>query len=329
MPNPIPDILHKEYIRSITKIAPKRPVFKLTWNENPQTHQDRYFILKAEFRSRWSPDAEETLKFAYGLMREAARGVRGRPLDATETRWLYELVDTGKLDTGANAEVKNLLQGKAQFKWIIMGFKAGLMDLEAVVDEKDAAKAALILSNLRDGENLERLGAILVVDMFLNNSDRFKVLPGKKGIQNQGNVFFVDKGNGILKIKGLDPFDPSRSNAVLDQMLNNPRDLRDLEEWWSGTLLTDDKELKRVAQNACESLNEELLPILRKAGYEEKVIEKDFKLGKSHVSKVITSMEKTRKKVKDYCEARRSGMSGKAKPVAGLESRMKELGWIK
>jgi hypothetical protein len=317
MPNEIPVILHKAHIKSLLNVAPNHPVFRLMWNDG-RGGADRPFIIKGDSGSK------ETMASAYGLMREAARGVRWRVLDASETRWLFEVADTKSVD-GATKIYMAKLQA-AGYTWVIMGNKDALLQLEDVIQKNDSATAAAMLMALGDEENLHRLGAILVVDMFTNNADRFKVKPGEQGIQNMGNVFFVRKGDGTLRIKGLDPFDWTKSNSLLETTVSTSKDPTD-GGWWSGIMLRKDAELERVARAAATSLNQELGAVMRRAGYQENAIQQ-LSLGKREIGKVVDGMKAARKKVENACHSSVGRMAGNTKAQAGMLSRMRALGWV-
>lgn len=318
MPNDIPVILHKAHIRSIVGLAPGHPVFRLMWNDAPALSPDRPFILKGD------PGSKETMSSAYGLMRDAARGVRWRVLDKSETRWVFEEAAAGKADATTQTYMAKLKDAPG-YTWVVMGHKAVLIELDDVIQKQNTAKAAAMLAAMSETENLHRLGAILVVDMFTNNTDRFEVMPNARGIQNKGNVFFVQKGDGSLRIKGLDPFDYTKSKAQLETVVTATKNPTD-PGWWSGIMIKKDSELERVAKNAVESLNDELAAALRKGGYTEAAI-KQLHLKKHHVSKVVEGMKDARQNIKNACQARVGQMKGNPTAEAGLRSRMQALNW--
>ncbi len=322
MPNELPVILHKAYIQSILHIAPGRPVFRIVWSDGNAL--PRSLILKGEMDMTGRGPSKETLASSYGLMREAARGVRSRVLDKSETRWVFEVADTKSAD-GATKTYLATLQA-APMTWVIMGNKAALLEIEDVIKKNDAGTAAAMLAAMHDDENLHRLGAILVVDMFTNNLDRFKVKPGESGIQNMGNVFFVRKGDGTLRIKGLDPFDYTKSNALLENVVTRSKDPTD-SGWWSGIMIKKDAQLERVAKAAVESLNEELGGVMRQK-FDAKVI-RDLSLGKSQISTVVDGMKSARQKIKNMCQSSIGRMGDNPQAQAGLRSRMQALGWAR
>lgn len=200
-----------------------------------------------------------------------------------------------------------------------------LVELDKVIANNDAGTAAAILASMSEEENLHRLGAILVVDMFTNNTDRFEVMPNARGIQNKGNVFFVRKGDGRLRIKGLDPFDYTKSGALLETVVAKTKDPTD-SGWWSGIMIKKDSELQRVARTAVESLNDELVAVIRAAGYHHTAI-KQLALGKTEISKVVDGMKEARQKIKNACLSRVDRMGGNPQATAGLQSRLDALGW--
>lgn len=320
MANPLPPILHQAHILRITNIAPGHPVFEMVWNDKPGKHPDRPFIVKGDGGSA------ESVGSAYGMMRDVARGARARVLDVQERNFFFA---AGGQDSVADATTKAYLTTlkPAPFQWVLMGHKAALLELDKVLNTQDTGTAALMLACLKDEENLQRLGAILAVDMFTNNTDRFEVLPGQKGITNRGNVFFVRKASGDLRIKGLDPFDYTKSKAQLETVVTATKDHTDAG-WWSGIMLKKDAELERIAKNACKSLSTELGSVLRANGYAETVI-KQLSLRSEHVKIVVASMKTTRDAIKNSCTAKLARTDLKAQVRAGLQSRMQALGWTK
>jgi hypothetical protein len=320
MPNPLPNIIHQAHLLRITNIAPRHPVFEVAWNDLPGKQPDRLFIVKGD---EGSADSVGT---AYMMMRDVARGARARLLDPQERKFFFA---AGAQDSVADPATKAYLTTlmAAPFQWVLMGYKAALLELDKVLSAQDAGTAALMLACLKDAENLQRLGAILAVDMFTNNTDRFEVLPGRKGIANKGNVFFVRKASGDLRIKGLDPFDYTKSKARLETVVTGTKDHTDAG-WWSGILLKSDAELERIAKNACKSLSTELGGILRASGYAESVI-KQLSLRSEHVKTVVASMKTTRQLIKDSCTAKMMRTDLKAQVRTGLQSRMQALGWVK
>lgn len=320
MSNEIPLILHKAHIQGIAGLAKGHPVFRLFWNDNPGNGADRPFILKGD------PGSKETMSAAYGLMREVARGVRWRVLDGSETRWLFEVAATGNgTDPDTQAFLAKLKP--AGYTWVIMGNKAALLELDDVINKNDAGTAAAMLAAMSDEENQRRLGAILVVDMFMNNTDRFEIMPNSRGITNKGNVFFVRKGDGKLRIKGLDPFDYTKSKAQLETVVGTTKDHTDAG-WWSGIMIRKDAELERVAKSACESLNQELGAVMRAGGYHEKVI-KQLSMSRRDIKEVVSGMKEARQQIRNACTARMGRMGSNQQAQTGLRSRMQALGWAK
>lgn len=319
MANPLPPILHQAYFLRITNIAPRHPVFEVIWNDVPG-QPDRIFIVKGDEGSA------ESVGSAYGMMRDVARGARARLLDAQERKFFFA---AGEKDSVADAMTKAYLSTlkPAPYQWVLMGHKAALLELDKVLKAQDAGTAALMLACLKDNENLQRLGAILAVDMFTNNTDRFEVLPGQKGIANTGNVFFVRKASGDLRIKGLDPFDYTKSKALLETVVTSTKDHTNAG-WWSGIMLKKEAELERVAKNACASLSTELGSILRSNGYAEVVI-RQLTLDENHVKIVVKSMKLTREDIKNSCMAKLARTDLNAQVRTGLHSRMQALGWAK
>jgi hypothetical protein len=326
MANEIPDRLYGDWITSIAHIAkPGHPVFRLEWDKSKDNSAPRSVILKAE------PASPETLSSVFGLMRETARGARYRVLNKVEVDWLYEAAGTKCADDATKTYVLQF-KGAQGWSWIIMGNKGVLVELKDVIGNNDASTAAAILAAMGENEgdedkesNLERLGMILAVDIFTNNTDRFRLDPKTSGIQNKGNVMFVRKGEGKLRIKGLDPFDPTRSIADLGIVVTGVKDHTD-PGYWQGIMLIDDEQLKRIAKNAVNSLNEELSGLM-KGKYSQKVIDK-LLLDKTHINKVVDGMKKARKQIRTVCELQVKSLANNTQAQAGLVSRMKALKWV-
>ena len=346
MPKLLPDKLTETNIVGIRTLSPGHPVFKLIWNGGETGNMN--------FTVKWETVKPETLEVVYGLMRDVARGTRARVLSTGEVGAIYKLAqksDTAVVEDEAAKYIKStVIPHKGDSTWVLMHFKDGLTELDKVCKDADAKKAFLILSSLKerekdkDKDNLSRLGKILAVDMFTHNTDRFTIKPstfelieedkrvakrkGKpapppRGIENLGNVFFVDKGDGRFRIKGLDPFMVSAEMAHLDQTVQGVKE--EGPGWWSGILLRDEKRMKQIAQMACDSLNHELGTAAGKV-YDGSVL-KQYKLGDDDVKAVFEAMKAARDKIKACCLMRIAQAGGRQKPSQGLMSRVVALSW--
>ena len=161
---PIPRILHKTKYRSVIHLAPPkggidrgRPVFKLTYEESTQVVY--HFVLKAEF-TPGRAGASQSGDFAYGMMREVARGTEARMLDQQESKWAWEHLSAQR-DPGLSAYIANMAPTVNEYTWLVMKCKDGLEDLGDVTENGDVQKAIAMLTALKDPENQERLGAML------------------------------------------------------------------------------------------------------------------------------------------------------------------------
>jgi hypothetical protein len=315
-------------ILAARRLVPDHAVFLITYRTSPTT--SARFVVKTESRVAGFTGADKTaVQTSIMLMRQAARGGKGRVLTEAETgaflqgtRPLLSAEDREFLDDEAKGH------GNVKPIWILLGFKDGLIDLRGMVGAPDAAKAAQVLLSLHDEENLDRLGRILATDMFLHNNDRFNFRPNGTGILNFGNVFFVDKGNGDFKIKGLDVFDPSTNTALMSTVVRKgceKDDWRD-ERYWSGPLLKDRGRITKVAQNALDSLFKELGEILRGAGYHEPLI-RNFRFSQDDTKRVVKGMEAAVVVIKSTCKLRLAQMRQGKVNADGLKSRMKAMGW--
>ncbi|MHB1225752.1 MAG: hypothetical protein ACYC2G_17115 [Gemmatimonadaceae bacterium] len=321
---------------SMSKLAPERPVYKIDYLLDPRTVAS--FVIKGEGRKHATTDSnakatpvarhnqQNSLQTSIMLMRDAARGGRGRVLNDREaggfrSRALLLLASDLVADFTAAFDSQSL--------WMLLGLKEGLVDLEGIVKGANALKARQILLALRDPENLDRLGRILATDMFLGNTDRFVNDVGGKGIQNIGNVFFVEKGTGEFKIKGLDVFDPSKNTALMSHTVargcTDPRG-GDNVDYWAGPLLKDPVQLNRVAQNALDSLYTELSGVLRKANEPAAMI-RGYDFTDQHTRRVVAGMNAALIVIKASCKQRLAQMRKGKADTAGLKSRMKLMNW--
>jgi hypothetical protein len=223
--------------------------------------------------------------------------------------------------------------------WVIMSFKKGLIALDEALGKDpnnttpERDRLIGILSSMRHEKNLKRLGAMLVVDLFLNNEDRFSLRKSQKGIggsglENFGNVFFVEKGLGFFQIKALDPWDIAKPDARIDQVVAKPKtfapQFRDMEQW-TGMFLKKDDELFRIADNACDVFNLQIAAALNRLGVSPPDYE-PYLMTKETVKQVHKAMKDAIPILKGYCRTR-AGAAGARFYSAGLQSRMKLLGW--
>ncbi len=336
MPTPLPLPFVAASMTGLTKLAPARPVYKVDYAIN--AHTSASFVIKAEVRKhqvtddngRSTPVARHIqqtgLQTSIMLMRDAARGGRGRVLNDKEaqafrTRALLLLAAGEKTDFNSAYDSESV--------WLLMGMKDGLVDLEGIVQGGSALKASQILLALRDPENLDRLGRILATDLFLGNRDRFQNDQGNQGIQNFGNVFFVEKGSGEFKIKGLDVFDSTKNTALMSHTVKRgcERDPSPANvDYWAGPLLKDATQLQRLADNALTSLYDELSAVLRNNNIGAGII-RGYKFGPQHSQLVVAGMNAALIVIKASCKTRLAQMRRGKADTAGLKSRMKLMNW--
>ena len=336
----LPTTIMKSRVQQIIHLCPTtatdrgRPVFKLIYDNPDKPGQHNSYVVKAEFTQKVKTESAD---FAFGLTRSVARGTRARALDPAETAILWDLLASDKTDPNGKAYAQEMQRGgpsdRKLFTWVMMGFKDGLTALDKVT-AKDATngfniqRIVAVLSSLKETENLERLGAMLATDLFLGNEDRFRIRQRQQGIQNYGNIFFVEKGAGMFKLKALDPWDAGKQSAIMDQMIAHPSTFAPKfrhQEQWTGLSLLKESEMLRIATNACDSLNDELTQPLKAVGYTDKVL-KTMRLDGDDVKKVVEAMKQTRTKIREYCNTRKSGRGG-AVFGEGLKSRMELLDW--
>jgi hypothetical protein len=330
MATPLPQPLQRAPITSARRLSPDRPVFLIGYSTSATTTAQ--FVVKAEtsgvIAKGVTADVKNAVQSSIMLMRDAARGARGRVLTEGERRDFLQAARP-LLGSAADQTYLDVLRDEGtKLLWMLLGFKAGLVDLQGVIDSQAVLRACQVLLSLRDDENLDRLGRILATDLFLNNNDRFSIKPNESSIQNLGNVFFVDKGNGTFKIKGLDVFDPSSNNALMSTTVRKGCDRMDSrdENYWSGPLLKDPDKRARVAQNALDSLYAELGGVLREAKFPEPLI-RNYKFSESHTKVVVKGMEAALVVIKASCKLRLAQMRAGKVNADGLKSRMKVMGW--
>jgi len=312
-----------------------RPVFKVDYGISHDA-----FILKTETSS--VQVSQDVTDFTYQAMREVAEGTKSRPLNTTEINEVYTLLHSQKADQACRQYAPQLGMNAAAYAarpWVIMSFKKGLIALDEALGKDpnnttpERDRLIGILSSMRHEKNLKRLGAMLVVDLFLNNEDRFSLRKSQKGIggsglENFGNVFFVEKGLGFFQIKALDPWDIAKPDARIDQVVAKPKtfapQFRDMEQW-TGMFLKKDDELFRIADNACDVFNLQIAAALNRLGVSPSDYE-PYLTTKETVKQVHKAMKDAIPILKGYCRTR-AGAAGARFYSAGLQSRMELLGW--
>lgn len=318
------------------KLSPDRPVYKIDYAVDAVTSAS--FVVKGEVRrdqvtdndGKSTPvarhDQQTGLQTSLMLMRDAARGGRGRVLNDTEARAFGVRALLLLPGTDVNAFRAAYDSGSL---WMLLGLKDGLVDLEGILKAGSALRATQILLSLRDPENLDRLGRILATDLFLGNRDRFRNDAGNSGIQNLGNVFFVEKGTGEFKIKGLDVFDSTKNTALMSHTVTrgcerdpSPGDVN----YWAGPLLKDPVQLRRIADNALTSLYDELSAVLRKANIGPGIVS-GYAFGPQHTRLVVAGMNAAIVVIKASCKQRLAQMRRGKADTAGLKSRMTLMNW--
>ncbi len=321
---------------AVSKLAPDRPVYKIDYAVNATTTTS--FVVKGEGRKERTTDndgkatavarhdQQTGLQTSIMLMRDAARGGRGRVLNDKEAQGFGQKA-VALLPTAEVNDFKSAFNGGSL--WMLLGLKEGLVDLEAILKSGNTLKATQILLAMRDPENLDRLGRILATDLFLGNRDRFQNDQDGGGIQNQGNVFFVEKGTGEFKIKGLDVFDSTKNTALMSHTVHKGCE-RDPSagdvNYWAGPLLKDPIQLKRIANNALKSLYDELSAVLRNANVSASMI-RGYEFGPKHTALVVAGMNAAVIVIKASCKQRLAQMRKGKVDTAGLKSRMKLMNW--
>ncbi len=336
MPTELPNPFVAASMTDITKISPDRPVYKIDYAINARTSAS--FVLKGEVRKAHTTDndgrattverhkQQTGLQTSIMLMRDAARGGRGRVLNDREAKAFGDRAMLLLSDGDRNSFRDSY---NAQSLWMLLGMKSGLVDLEGIVQGGSALRASQILLALRDPVNLDRLGRILATDLFLGNRDRFQNDQGEHGIQNLGNVFFVEKGTGEFRIKGLDVFDSTKNTALMSHSVKAgcERDPTAGDvNYWAGPLLKNPVQLQRLANNALKSLYDELSGVLRNNNIRAGII-RSYEFGPQHTQLVIAGMDAALIVIKASCKTRLAQMRKGKADTAGLKSRMKLMNW--
>ena len=336
MPTPLPNPFVAASMTSMSKLAPARPVYKIDYSLGGLATGS--FVLKAEGKKPYVTDndgkasavarhdQQTGLQTSIMLMRDAARGGRGRVLNDKEAQAL-KARSLLLLPGGETADFTSAYDSGSL--WILMGLKDGLVDLEAVIQNGSALKALQILASLQSPENLDRLGRILATDMFLGNRDRFENDNQGGGIQNLGNIFFVEKGTGEFKIKGLDVFDSTKNTALMSHTVQRgcERDPTAGDvNYWAGPLLKDPVQLARVADNALTSLHGHLGAVLRQSNVRDGII-RSYEFSSRHRDLVVAGMNAALIVIKASCKQRLAQMRKGKVDTAGLKSRMKLMNW--
>lgn len=336
MATPLPNPFVSSSMTAILKLSPDRPVYKIDYAVDATNTAS--FVVKGEVRrahvtdnnGKGTPvarhDQQTGLQTSIMLMRDAARGGRGRVLNDAEARG-FGTRAAGLLSGTELTDFRSAYDSGSL--WMLLGLKDGLVDLEGILQSGSALKATQILLSLRDPENLDRLGRILATDLFLGNRDRFQNDVGGSGIQNLGNVFFVEKGTGEFKIKGLDVFDSTKNTALMSHTVTrgcerdpSPGDVN----YWAGPLLKDPVQLKRIAENALTSLYAELSAVLRNANVSAAMV-RGYEFTPRHTGLVVAGMNAALVVIKASCKQRLAQMRKGKVDTAGLKSRMKLMKW--
>lgn len=336
MPTVLPYPFVGASMTSIRRLSQGHPVYTVDYMVTPRAVAT--YVVKAEVRKSVITDMngrttqvgrreqQRAVQTSIQLMRDAARGGRGRVLDDKEVQSLF---DRARLLLAA-AEIAGFkATADANAIWVLYGMKAGLVELSDVVQGASVLRATQLLAALRDPENLDRLGRILATDMFLGNRDRFSNDVGTQGIRNATNVFFVEKATGEFKIKGLDVFDHTQNNALMSTTVtagcaNDPRPIN--VSYWGGPLLRDPLQLRRVASNALTSMYDELAAVLRNANVGAGIVRNAAFEG-YHIDAVVAGMNAALVVIKASCKQRLAQMRRAKVDTAGLKSRMQLMHW--
>jgi hypothetical protein len=317
-------------IQSLMRLSTTHAVWLLTQADANATQ----WVLKSE---RSKGRSVEALNFSLDLMTQASkRGPGGRTLNKSELAVVCSLSANPALNQAECAEIKKIYTDP-DGTLLIMEYVPNLLDVSHVVQTADAKGALELLIALEKPKNLNRLGRIIAVDLFLGNNDRFTPKKSEPVMKNPSNVMFRKGKNGAYSIMGLDPIDTYSSWSKLDQdvlQIKTP-DPADKEDKWYGKKLKDRDFLIAYAYRILKELVTKLkkfidgteaskhMFILWEKGREGR----GFSSETCHVKMIVEGMEAARADIKLICQARVAGHAGRAPAPAGLASRMKKLGW--
>lgn len=242
-----------EDIFAVTKLDPHRPVYLLVGA-----------VEKIVVKRDNTPQVNDPRNMVHALrnMRAVDRTMATRPLTPIELREIARFIEGEKGDEhpfggGEYTDLQEFekdLRPAGGVSWVKTSFFEGLINLEGAAakarEQGNKSGVRAIAAALTAPGGLEKLGAILAIDAFNGNDDRFDfsnqpvVNPGLHRLTNPGNVAVCLQHN-VMRPVGMDAYAGAAEFRSLDKAGQPPRE-------WSGYRLKDDQRGWR--QRFCEEV---------------------------------------------------------------------------
>ncbi|MBA4270323.1 MAG: hypothetical protein C0447_13025 [Methylobacterium sp.] len=310
-----------EDIFAVKKLDTHRPVYLLVGAIEK-------IVVKRDNTPR--PNDPRNMVHALRNMRAVDRTMATRPLTPNELREIARFIAGEKGDADpfdgkkytALDELERDLQAAGGVSWVKTSFFEGLINLEDAAAEarEKVSKSGVraIAAALTAPGGLEKLGAILAIDAFNGNDDRFDfsnqpvVNPGLRRLTNPGNVGLCLQHN-VMRPVGMDAYAGAAEFRSLDKAGQPDRG-------WSGYRLKDDQRgwRQRFCEEVAADIETMLGPRNRKI-----LFAATNRLPKNAGQRLATGMDQGIAKLK--ATLRTIGDPRRAPP--GLIGRMVALGW--
>ncbi|AMY07277.1 hypothetical protein LuPra_00444 [Luteitalea pratensis] len=224
-----------------------------------------------------------------------------------------------------------------QSVFIVMPAKQQLMDLKEAGSEalgldadghptvRDKGKVRQLADVFKQHGTLEKLGNILAVDAFNGNQDRINFQDNvqvrswhgqpMRRMQNIGNFFVGEGGDGRLTVLGLDVFDPVNQFQDFDRFAET-----DFDPFPGRALRPDAKpQRQKLAQDVAADLETVLGPRNRKLGFL-----KQTRLPNDAAIRIERGLDDGAKKILAYLKAK---YANGGIPIA-ISQRLQACGWM-
>lgn len=189
----------------------QRPVYFLKMGAGAQPT----LTVKAEQKK---PDGEISIKWSSKLMKNVNDSQVNTKIMSANEILLFKISARNFLAGEPN---KLLALNENNIIWVKMPYLQGLSDANFWREDSRgfllptpalSSDVKNVLLKFSQSSVWTQLGKILAVDLFNGNADRFT---SNGDWQNKGNVMFQNQGAGVIKVVGLDTFDPNSHSANL------------------------------------------------------------------------------------------------------------------
>lgn len=226
-------------------------------------------VVKAELvNSNHEFHVQFSVRWGSKMMKQVSSDVHVHELSLVERQALASLPDSKFTDASPTTNVpvskarqylqeliNALAAKKTMFAWFKMDFVDNLTHLQEMVEK---GNGILALGILKDKDVMEKLGKIVAVDLFLNNSDRFR----SDGTLGGANNIFLKQVQGGYDVVGLDFYNAGSSNA---NIVLNPKPNPAPNQQWTGHILNNDVQLNAFATACVKGINDFFVSELPKA----------------------------------------------------------------